>query len=447
MRRNTSWKISGLLLVLLGITSLCHGQNIWSEVTLKRTNVYVGQPVEVSIKVYTSTWFTSGIDPGNIQVNGAYTIYFRPVSRSFQRDGKNYAGVELIYHVFPHVQHDIEFPALEIQAESPPEGDYKGVKHTLTTKPQTIKVKPIPPGMSASGWLVTNSMQVNDRWSGSARQVKVGDVLSRTIARTANNTVSQLIPPIVWDSLPGVSMYPSRGTANNDQSKTSISASRTEIMRYLFEREGEVTIPEMVFTWYNPFQEKLFKRTLPALTIDVQPNPDLGVLATIRDSLQTESVQIVEDEEESKEGILGMSWKTFLLVLIGAGIILYVLSLIIRRLTSRLKARKEAYRHSEAYYFDHFKKEVRNGSSRTILNALYRWLDELHLPEPSIHYFARSFGEPALIKSVEHWESDWKNQQKPPADIHAWEAARKKYLHGQTPGIDENQDWINPRVV
>jgi len=244
-----------MCLLLIACASQLYAQKIWSQVTLDRASAYVGQPVEVRITVYTSTWFTSGIDPGNIKVNGAYTIYFRPVSRSFQQGGQNYAGVELIYHVFPYRNEDVIFPSLDIEVESPPEGDFKGVKRTLKSAEKRIRVKPIPPNFSDEQWLVATGLTVTDNWSGNRQKVKVGDVLVRSIARTAYGTVGQLIPPIAWDSLPGISMYPARTNVENHETKTAIRATRTETMRYLFEEEGEITLPEMVFSWYNPYRE------------------------------------------------------------------------------------------------------------------------------------------------------------------------------------------------
>ena len=93
-------KLLFLLFVVLSLQSLT-AQQIWGEARLNKSSVYVGEPVQVSVTVYTSTWFTKGLDLGNIKVNGAFSVYFRPVSKSFQRNGKNFAGVELIYNVFP----------------------------------------------------------------------------------------------------------------------------------------------------------------------------------------------------------------------------------------------------------------------------------------------------------------------------------------------------------
>jgi len=447
MRR--SGKVISFLALLLAliIPLAVVSQELWSEVSLNKSSVYVGEPVEVSITVYTSTWFTRGIDPGNIKVNGAFTVYFRPVSTSFQKNGKNYAGVKLIYNVFPYTEKDIVFPSLDIRVETPAEGDFKGVARVVKSKERNIRVKPIPPGFNQEGWLVTTGMSVYDNWTSDLKNVKVGDVLSRNIRREAQGTVSELIPPVQWDSIPGVSLYPSRSSVENNQSKTAISAVRTETMRYLFEKEGEVQLPEMVFTWYNPVQQKLYKRTLKAIVIQVQPNPDLGMLASIRDSLQVEQEKMLSAREENQPfNILGLTPEQFAGVIAAIAIIGYLFFVFFKKIIQRTRLKRHQYRNSEAYYFDRFVHLARAKKPGEALNALYRWIDSLHLTEPNLIYFAGNYGDQVLQRETTKIEQDLRNNKSVLAfNLPEWERARKNYLNKGSGKTKRQQgQWINP---
>ncbi|MBN3581488.1 BatD family protein [Algoriphagus aestuarii] len=433
------------LFIVLGFAvTKTQAQSIWADVAVDRNSAYVGQPVEVTISVYTSTWFTEGLDLGNIKVNGAFTVYFRPVTTSFIKDGKTFAGVKQLYHVFPYTDQDITFPELDIEVESPPPGDFKGKKHTVKSQAKNIQVKPIPSKFSENEWLVASGMSVTEDWSGKTTQVKVGDVLERKISRTVANTVSELIPPISWDSVAKVSMYPSRSSVNNNKTKTAISASRTETMRYLFEKEGEVILPEMVFTWYNPYRNQLYKRTLKEVKIEVIPNPDLGVLASVRDSLnlQLEEQVTQEAEEEQPWRIFGMSPEKFAAVLVLAVLILIVLYRLLRKGILHWKQKRQAYLVSEEFYFHEFKKASKSNSNKTIAQKLYRWLDALELEEPSAEFFAKRFGSKALQSQVAKIEGNWsKGNQFSDLNFVEWVAAREKYLHR---GVKVDSGWINP---
>jgi len=183
-------------------------RHLISDVQINKRAVYVGEPVEVSVSIFTSTWFTEGINPGNIKVNDAFTIYFRSLSTSKQINGKTYAGVIMYFNVFPYDEKNIEFPALEFIVKTPDAGGFKGVKRVVKTPSRSIKVKSVPPGFNRSQWLVTSNMTVSDNWSSNKNEVKVGDVLERKITRNVSGTVSELISPIIWDSIPHVSLYP-----------------------------------------------------------------------------------------------------------------------------------------------------------------------------------------------------------------------------------------------
>lgn len=444
---------AGKIIWLLAVTQMVLftrplvSQELWSEVTLNKSSVYVGEPVEVTITVYTSTWFTRGIDPGNIKVEGAFTTFFRPVSTSFAKDGINYAGVRLIYNVFPYSEKDILFPSLDISVETPPEGDFKGVAHVIKSSAKQIRVTPVPPGFDRDEWLVTTSLGISDNWQGNLQHVKVGDVLVRRITRTAQGTVSELIPPIRWDSVGDVGMYQARSSVQNNKAKTAISAVRTETMRFLFEKEGEVTIPEMVFSWYDPVRKQLYKRTLNEVTIRVQPNPNLGVLASVRDSLMMEqSLEMQDAGEKVPFTIMGLSPERFALGLLLALLLLIVIVRIMRRVIKWERARRKRFRNSEAFYFRQYTKSAGKESAGETLRNLYRWIDALHLPEPTLWYVSHTYGSGKLRRAV--WKTEQGNlsyEAVAGSYVKEWRAARNRYRDGLAHNGNAGRNgWINP---
>ena len=418
-------------------------QTVWSEVNFNKQAVYVGEPMEVIISVYTSTWFTKGVDLGNIKVNGAFTTYFRPVSTSIKKQGKTYAGVRLIYNVFPYDDEDLEFPSLKIQVETPLEGGFKGEKKTLTTKARNIKVKPVPPGYDREKWMVAKGMTVSDQWSNSLQSLKVGDVLQRTIRISVDGSMAELIPPVKWDSIKWVSLYPARGDINNQRGKTGISASRTETMRFLLEKEGEVTFPEMVFSWYNPVNKKLYKRTLKLLTVNVQANPDLGVLTTIRDSLNTVQQQNATTEE-SKQTVLGLSPMQLLLAIIVVIALMIIFVIYLKRFYKNLKEKQERYRQSEAYFFNRFIALASKKDGGLTVNAMYRWIDELHLKEPNVSFFIKEYGDSIMQKDFDAINANV-SQESSSIKLHtrSWKRARNNYLN-RYELKQKHIAWINP---
>ncbi len=444
MKKHGRYTILLAVLLQYSVVTSLTGQKLWSEVSLNKSSVYIGEPVQVHISVFTSTWFTTGIDLGNLNIEGAFTVFFRSTSISKNKNGKEYPGVELIYNVFPFSEKDITFPALDITVETPPEGEYTGKQRTVKSTARKIKVKPIPASYNKNEWLVTTGFSVTDNWQGDLKNVKVGDVLVRKIRRTAQGTVSELIPPVKWDSIPDVSLYKSRSDVADHKTKVSISAVESESMRYLLEKEGEITIPEMVFTWYNPVQKKPYKRTLKSITLNVQPNPDLGILTSIKDSLNLmqEEAQI-EPGEKAPFSILGMSPKIFAILLVISILFLYLIILLVRRTYKILKNKHENYLQSEAFYFNRFIKTAHKRENKSTLNSLYRWIDEIHLKEPSLNFFVEKYGSKTLSQQMHNLHIA--NPNKIELNIPEWKRARLNYKkHMSSVKSKTLETWINP---
>ena len=434
-----------LALVFLLLPTYTYGQRIWSNVNLNRTSTYVGQPVKVTIEVYTSTWFTTGIDPGNIQVEGAFTVYFRPVSTSISVDGETYAGVRLIYNVFPHRSGEVVFPSLNITVQSPPEGQYKGVERSLSTEQKPIQVKPIPADFSADQWLVATGLSVTDSYPKNVTEVKAGEVWTRSITRTAYGTVAELIPAFGWDSIPGISQYPARSQIESHKTKTSIYATRTETMRFLFIEEGEVTIPAKTIYWFHPYQEKLYKKTLPEINLKVVPNPDLGMVKTMRDSLNSQSAaeMVTAETENQPVTILGLTLAQFITATIAAFCMLWLIFRWLTKLKHYLAKKRKDYLHSELFYFRQFQKALNSKKISAIENALYKWLDQLSIREPSIYGLAEKTGMKELEKEAQKLHQGLiDSQHSMELDAAIWKRARKAYAENRTDR--PSRTWINP---
>ena len=435
-----------IIITLFFVTSNLFAQGVFSTVAANKQEVYVGEPVKITVSVFTPTWFTQGVDIGNIKVNGAFSVYFRSLSTSRTINGQTYAGVQLFYNVFPFEEQDIVIPVLNFEVETPALGGYKGVKRKLQTKEKVIRIKPTPPDIDRDQWLVTGGMTARERWKGNLNSVKVGDVLERTITRNANNTVAELIPPVFWDSIRTVSLYTVRPDVNTNKSKVAINASRTDGVKYLFEEEGDVILPDMEFSWWNPNQKKYLKRTIKGRTISVQPNPDLGILRTIKDSLAVKQ-ELIEAEETVKEAktYFGLSVKEFIALVVVLGIVLYFLLRYLLKVWRILIRKRAAYTASEPYAFHKFLSDSNSGDPGKSIAALYRWIGHLNLSEPTLRELAFASDSKGLLLEIEAIEAVLKDENINRLLINKqlWRQTRNKLLKIQKEA-PPSREWINP---
>lgn len=441
--------------LIIGLLMLCFdgfSQNIIAYATVNTSEAYIGQPVGLTVSVYTSTWFTSGIDLGNIKIDDALTVHFRSVSNSKKFGGKNYAGVSFYYNVFPTKEGQLSIPSLSIHIESPKPGDYKGLKRTVKTKAKSFDVSPIPLGYNPNNWLVATSLNVNQKWSMPLNSIKVGDVVQRTINRSAGGTMSEFIPATIYDSISGVSMYPKRAKVNTSKSKTSISATRSETVNYLFEKEGNIVIPSVEYMYWDFGSKKFYKKHTDSVLVKVQPNPDLSMLASIKKSLQKETTETFEAEEKPFL-IFGLTPKIFVKYVIITLVILYFVIFITKWFVTFIKDKQKVFFQSEPFAFKQVKKALNQNDYFAFTGACHTWLKKLNSDFESLQDFIKSTSSEVLKKTLEQLsDSVFKDEStKNPALYNELLKticeARNSYLKQQknkANSSSKHNKWLNP---
>jgi len=187
---------------------------------------------------------------------------------------------------------------------------------------------------------------------------------------------------------------------------------------------------------------------LPGFTIDVLPNPDLGMLESVRDSLAVQtSGQGEPTGVTSTITILGVSFKWFIAGLVSLLVIIFLLIYGIKSLRIIVKKHREQYRNSELYYFRYFKKVSKRKDPVKAVEALYRWIDQLDMEEPTLQYFAKTFGTSKLLREAELFQQHFNSGNTTTLSFYlkAWSEARNNYLKGKPQTAGGGQIlWINP---
>lgn len=444
------------ILSVFGLMSFTlFGQNLISYISVNTDNVYIGQPVQLTVSVYTSTWFTSGIDVGNIQVDGALTVYFRSVSNTKIFGDKKYAGVDFYYNVFPTKEGQINIPSLSINVESPRPGDYKGIKRIIKTKSKSLIVKGVPLGYNPNNWLVATRLNITEKWTTSLSNIKVGDVIQRTITRSVGGTLSEFIPATKWDNISGISIYPKRAKLITNKSKTGVSSSRSETVNYLFEKEGEIVLPSIQYVYWNSWNKKFYKKQIDSVVILVKPNADLAMLGSIKKSLQKESIKEIIQVDEPLL-IFGLTPKTFTKYLIAGVLIVFLFFKIFKKTNLIIKNNYYSYLKSEPFAFNQVKKAIRKKDYYAFVKTSNTWLVKLDSNHPTLQEFVRKNGSENLIDNLKQInESIFKYQK--PSDNNNYKLlliemknTRNNFLAFQKKkkkSTSKNNKWLNPTAV
>ena len=396
----------------------------FASVKVYPTSVILSQPFKFTVSVFTETWFTKAPDIFDLQIPYSFTVSLgRPTSTYETIKGKRYTTLNYEYLIFPAKVGEMEVPVISIRFESPPEGDYKGVTINVKTPGRTVKVAGKPDNFTGEDWFVANSISVSQSWSRQPKDLKVGDVIERTITIRASGTIAALIPEIKIDDPDWAGIYTKTPNLSNSISENVLCSSRTEKIAYLLEKDGEYTIPEIVIDYYNPQQKKSHQKLLKSVQLTIEDNPDLAMLRSLQDSLNALNEQPAETESKEIK-IFGLKiWQ----LLISAATILLIVFLLIRvahKVNQQLKKRKEEYLNSELYLFKKFQRECSTNNYQNIYSSLVEWMDMVSPPRTTkgLRNFTGHFEkeEDELIKLDKHLYGNSKIKQ----DLKDWSGRR-----------------------
>ena len=372
----------------LGISAKILGQSCFARVSLDRNNVYVQQPFKITITILTATWYTAPLDFDNIQIPNAFILPFDQTAPGmYTVNNKQYAGLQFYFIAFPYKSGKFTVPSINIVATTPPEGSSESRKITIKTSSIQFTVKPVPESIKNDSWFVAKNVSISERWSKPLQHLKVGDVLERTITINAGGTLPQFIPELPDEKLDFASTYPQDADLDDTRNEYDANGRRTQTTIYLLEKEGDFIVPEIKINWWNPNNSKVYSKTASAGKIHVEPNPNLGMLTTIRDSLA--GVQTILTKKTPKKEIakiFGMNWYWFTGLALISILLLYIILRLVLRLISSLRIAIRKYSASEIYWFRRFMKSQL--VSRNLIKNVYVWWDRKEISNRSASIIA-----------------------------------------------------------
>lgn len=426
-------------LTIFSTASFGQKTDAFARVSVSPREGVVRQPYKVNISVYSSTWFAKPLQFANLHIENAFIIPFtRTVSSINYINNKKYATLTFYYLVFPYSTGTLVVPELEISASIPPEGDYKGKPIIITTKQQNIKVKEVPSTKDEKVWIVAKSILLKESWSKSLTNLKVGDVLERQITITANGTLPSLIQPFKIAKSDSVSIYPKQAELKDKRTAADVNGVRIERYAYLFEKEGKITIPEEEILWWNPQNNRSYKRTIAAKVLIIAANPDLAMMESLKDSLLAMSAPLELQAEEK-----AMPWIYIGIFAVLVFLLFYFAWKTILLVVMHKKEQRAIYLQSETYHFKKIQQALSGNNTNEFIRALYVWFDKARKSEQSaaICYFLNSEEKELLENLVQNNDSKLISAQKKKLSLLS-QNLRSTLLHS---GLSENKKTeLNP---
>ena len=82
-----------------------------------------------------------------------------------------------------------------------------------------------------------------------------------------------MLDPVSERAPEGVRVHIGAANVQDQTVRGETTAERTDQLKYIFEKAGQFTIPDLEFVWWDPHPEELRTETIPGGTVRVVPPP------------------------------------------------------------------------------------------------------------------------------------------------------------------------------
>lgn len=433
---------------------------VWVTTKFNKKTVMVGEPLVVTVTAYTSTWFTDPPVFEEIQVKGAIMVRLqeRTGATTVNIGRKQYPAIKQKFVVYPNIIGKNILPSFEVKISCPPEGDYKGVERIIRTKEQSFTVEGPPDGMDPSNWLGAYNVTLSEVWDRPLTNLKAGDLLERRITIRAQGALAAAIPAVQIATPDFGSVYPRQPILGNRQNSSSFSGTRTEIISYLLEKDGNYTIPEIVLKWFDFKTKDLKTLVLDSIPVEIAPNPDLAFILSRQKALQEELAKELPPEviEEEPFEYMGLNWWQWLLVVLAGISGIAFLIRLLKNIRISQEERKRQHLLSEEHYFQLFKKACEQGELNDIIRQFHQWYDRFRTGRfgPESKVFFRSSEDESLASIASEISELAYNKEKTGLPFNRGNEvfilvakARKKVMRSKMESDAEAWLDLNPKIL
>jgi len=351
--------------------SIKGGKDLFAAFLVDKRNVYLGEPVIVTLKVYDRMGLSRLAPPKLPALQGFYKNDIpTPELRQLTRENVNgqiyNTGVIARFILYPQKTGDLTIGSVEFNGAVQRtvtrrsrswfdfDFDFPTIQEqpvTFRSEPVTIHVKPLPPGQPAnfSGTVGDLSMAA----SIDKPELNTNDALTLNIKLTGKANMKMINPPVV--SFPAdFDAYPPKANVQEEYTTEGTTGSVTFEYIAIPRHPGTFTIPPVSFSFFSPRSNEY--KTLASQPFSVTVNKGReDTTITVVSGLSREDVRLLnQDIRYIKRNI--PDWKNKQLLLDShlfilwyvAPLVLFALLIGIRRKTIRERADAARMRHKRA---------------------------------------------------------------------------------------------------
>lgn len=251
-------------------------QPIFLETEVSKSSVYVQEQLTFTIRLNYAVQIEKASLPDPVLINASLK---KIGENSFDKliKGVNYRVFERTYALFPQQAGELVIPPVLFSAIQPSGRNslyrlqQSGTPVRKLSREHKITVRPPPASFSGDTWLPAQSLKLVETWSSNPREIRVGESITRTITSSAQNLLAAQLPPLEFESVPGIKLYPDKGSLNSTENDRGVFSTRVDSTAIIPTREGEITLPAIRVRWWDTTSNRSRVAVIPESKMTVKP--------------------------------------------------------------------------------------------------------------------------------------------------------------------------------
>lgn len=314
--------------------------------------IYTSQKVTVSVELLSNAFSITDAKI-TFPASDKYIVQ-TPKSASYlgqeKIEDEDWQMVHYEYQVYAMQSGKIEIPSLLVTFTASMGYGQPKKEFVLQSEALSFDVK-VPKGLKSDQFvLVTDHFTLSSEIKPEKKKLIVGDAVELTVLQKANGVPDILLTPILYTSNALLRVY-TKEPELKSALKGKYDVSRTDRFTFVASGEGNVTVPAQETVWWNSVTEKIEVETIPEISFEIVPDPQIAIDAKTAQQKQ----------------------RLFYII-----VIVFILLILYKIFGSTVRAylskRKRVYKLSEAGKFDAVLNSIKNDDTSGVYRDFYQWL-------------------------------------------------------------------------
>ena len=189
-------------------------------------------------------------------------------------NGRNYSIIDIKFAVFPQAVGKLTIPSQRFTAFETSGSQFggffsRGNRLARLTEEKTIDIMPRPNHISASQWMPSSQITLEESWSDNSDSLTAGEPITRTIKISALGLTAAQIQPLPSIENTALKLYPDQAALEDKQTNRGILGIRSESLAIVPSQEGKLTLPAIEIKWWDTVNHRMQTSRLPSRTFTV----------------------------------------------------------------------------------------------------------------------------------------------------------------------------------